>query len=80
MIDDEFLIGVLIDEADGLWEVALKDEDVVGELVLGEFPDAAVEVGAQDVVFVGLVLQDVADGAEFGVRGKLFENAATVGI
>jgi len=80
VIDDECLIGVFVDELDGVWEMALEDEDVVSQMISGKLTDAAVEICAEDVIFVGLILQDVADSAEFGIGGEFFKNSADVRI
>ena len=73
------MIGVLVDKADGLRKVTFEDQDVVSEIVLGEEADTVIEIGAEDVVIIRLVLQYVTDGAEFGVCGTLFENGGDIG-
>ena len=45
MVEDEDLLRMAVDEADGFFELALEDENVVDEVGSGEGADATVEVG-----------------------------------
>ena len=45
VVHDEDLIGVLSNEADGLRQVPLEDQNVVGQPESSKLPDAAIEVG-----------------------------------
>jgi hypothetical protein len=79
VVEDEGLVGVAVDEFDGGGEMALEDEDVVAQLEIAQSADAFVEVFAQDVARVELVLDEVAYGAEFGVAGEGFEASLDAG-
>ena len=78
VVQDEELVGVLVDEADGLGEVALEDEEVVGEVGGGKEADAGVEVWAEDEVGVGFGLDDVAEAFEVGVGEEGGEDCGEV--
>ena len=64
VIDDERLLRVPIDERDRLRQVLREDQHVVDQAVPAQPGDAAVDVVTQQVVVVGLVVDDVADAAE----------------
>ncbi len=78
VIEDEALVRESARELERGGELARVDEDVVGEIERGEGGDAALEVGAEHEVVVGLVLHDVADAAEFLVHGEASELVADV--
>ncbi len=79
VIEDEGLVGVAVDEADGFLELAGEDEDVVDERGGGEVGDAGVEVGGVEEVG-RLGLDDVAEAFEEGVRGEAFEERGEDGV
>lgn len=79
VVEDDGEVWLAVDELDGDGELALEDEQIVGQVVGGELGEAAVEIIAEEV-FVRLFLEDVADGFEFRKRGEAFEIGADVFI
>ena len=69
---------MLIHKVDGVLQVALEDQDLVDQPAVGHGANAGVEVLAQDVVRVALVLDDVAQALEFPASVKLLHHAGEV--
>ncbi len=60
VIENENLIRMAIDEFDCLWKMLSEDEQIVAQSIAFKKPDARVEIAAQHVVWIGLVVQDVS--------------------
>ena len=78
VVEDEDLLRMTVDEADGFFELALKDEDVVDEVGLGEGADAAVEVGGVEEAF-GFGLDYVAEADELWLGCELWKRCFEAG-
>ena len=63
----------------GHGQVPGKDEDVVGQVELGQGGDPAQEIVAEHELVVGLVLDDVAHAAELGMGAKALQLRPQVG-
>lgn len=70
VVEDEGLVGEFLDELNGSGELFGENENVVGEVELFQFRDAAEDVGAHVEAVVWFVLGDVADADEFGMFGE----------
>ena len=79
MVQDENLIGMAVDEADGSGQLRVVDEDVVGEVEGAQLREAGIEVGAIHIG-VGFGLQDVADAFESGIGRERREDCGDGGI
>lgn len=61
VVENHREIRVLFDEVIGGFELFLEDEEVVGEVVIGEFGDALVEGWIGEEFFVRCALGDFTD-------------------
>jgi hypothetical protein len=73
VIENERLIGKLVDEFDGGGKLARVDEEVVAEAKLAQEADAAHEIRADEEAVVRLILGNVADSHEARVAGEACE-------
>ena len=80
VVDDERLLGMLINKFHSLREMSLKDEDIVYEPVIIKFCDTTVELGAKDLTVFRLILHHMADGLELTVLDEALEMATHVFI
>ena len=62
-----------VHEFDRLRQVALEDQNVVGQVEVPQRADPGLKILAQHVRRVRLVLQHVADGNELGVCSEFFQ-------
>jgi molybdopterin converting factor small subunit len=78
VVEDELLVRVPVYKADGFFELALEDEDVVDEAGFGEGADASVEIGIAEKAG-GFGLDYVAEAYEFWLGCEFGERCFEVG-
>lgn len=78
MVQDEDLIGMPVYKLNGLGQVPLEDQDVVGEIVSPETIDTAIEVVAEHVLVIWFVMQNMAYAFEPEVLGIAIQEAINV--
>ena len=78
VVENEDLLRMPVDEANGFFELALEDEDVVDEAGFGEGADASVEIGIAEKAR-GFGLDYVAEAYEFWLGCEFGERCFEVG-
>ena len=73
VVEHEELVLELVDQRDGHRQVARKQQQIVGELELGEPRDAAAELGPEHEAVVRLVVNDVTHAHELRMRREALE-------
>ena len=79
VIDDKYLTGMPVNEGQRLRQMAVKDQDVVDESVFLQQADAAIEIVAEHVIRIGLVMQDMPHGFEAGITCIAFQTGIDIG-
>ncbi len=72
VVDDDWEVGMTVDELQRDGDLALEEQEIVGEAVRWNLCEAAVEIFTEEV-FVGFALEDVADAFELRMGGEAFE-------
>ena len=73
VIQDEHLIGMAVYEGQRLRKMALVNQNVVDQADVPKRAYAPVEIVSQNIVVVGIILQNMAQSLELRTRGELFD-------
>ena len=69
VVEDDGQLGLAINEFNGDWQLALKNQEVVTQSERGEKCEASMEIFTEEIL-IGFFLENVADGFEFWMGGK----------